>query len=68
MPYALSVFLPESNLKQEVLSKSELLEVLGLNKDELFTSKPEMTPLLLDLVDIIKANKSIRPNKISTSI
>lgn len=34
MPYALSVFLPESGITQEVLSKAELIEVLGLSTDE----------------------------------
>lgn len=70
MPYALSVFLPESGLKQEILTKREMLEVLNLNKDEYFkaVSSKDMTPLLLDIVEVIKANKSIRPNKVSTSI
>lgn len=30
MPYALSVFLPESGISQEILTKSELVEVLHL--------------------------------------
>ena len=34
MPYALSVFLPESGITQEILSKSELVDVLGLSTDE----------------------------------
>ena len=34
MPYALSVFLPESGITQEILSKSELVDVLGLTTDE----------------------------------
>lgn len=34
MPYALSVFLPESGITQEILSKAELIDVLGLTSDE----------------------------------
>lgn len=34
MPYALSVFLPESGITQEILSKAELIDVLGLSSDE----------------------------------
>jgi hypothetical protein len=70
MPYALSVFLPESGQQQEILTKPEMIEVLGLNKDEhyLSTAKHEMTPLLLDLVDVIKGNKSLRPNKVSSYV
>ena len=30
MPYALSVFLPESGITQEILSKEEMIDVLGL--------------------------------------
>ena len=69
MPYALSVFLPESGLQGDTLSKSELVEVLGLNKDEYFADnvKREMTPLLMDLVEVIKQNHSVRPNKVSFS-
>ena len=70
MPYALSVFLPESGLQQEVLTKNEMLEVLGLKQDEHYMAscKYEMTPLLLDLVDVIKANRSLLPNKVSSSV
>ena len=70
MPYALSVFLPECGIQQEILSKSELLEIMKLDQDEHYISanKPEMTPLLLDLVEIIKANGSIRPNMVSCSM
>jgi hypothetical protein len=69
MPYALSVFLPECGIQQEILSKAEILEVLKLDRDENYTNsvgeKMELTPLLLDLVDIIKLNGSVRPNKAS---
>ena len=34
MPYALSVFLPESGITQEILSKQEMIDVLGLQSDE----------------------------------
>jgi len=70
MPYALSVFLPESGLQQEVLSKGEMLEVLGLKNDEHYAAaiKQEMTPLLLDLVEVIKSSRSIRPNKVSSYV
>ena len=34
MPYALSVFLPESGITQEILSKQEMIDVLGLSNDE----------------------------------
>ena len=70
MPYALSVFLPESGQQQEILTKPEMIEVLGLNKDEhyLSSAKHEMTPLLLDLVDVIKGSKSLRPNKVSSYV
>ena len=30
MPYALTVFLPESGITQEILAKSEIIDVLGL--------------------------------------
>ena len=30
MPYALTVFLPESGITQEILAKSEMIDVLGL--------------------------------------
>ena len=70
MPYALSVFLPESGLSQEVLTKKEMVEVLGLKNDEhyLTAAKNEMTPLLLDLVDVIKSSRSLRPNKVSSFV
>ena len=34
MPYALSVFLPESGITQEILSKQEMVDVLGIQTDE----------------------------------
>jgi hypothetical protein len=70
MPYALSVFLPESGLQQEILTKGEMLEVLGLKNDEHYmtAAKHEMTPLLVDLVEVIKGNCSLRPNKVSSYV
>jgi hypothetical protein len=59
MPYAMSVFLPECGLSHEILNKSELLEVLALKSDDVLSSQPDSTPLLVDLVERIKHNKSI---------
>ena len=39
MPYAKSVFLPESGIQQEILSKKEIMEVLRLDKDDQFIEK-----------------------------
>ena len=54
MPYAMSVFLPECGLSQEILNKSELVEILALKSDDIICSQPESTPLLLDIVERIK--------------
>jgi LisH len=62
MPYALSVFLPECGLSHEILDKNDIVEVLGLQHDEYIKSMGETTPLLLDLVEQIKSNCSVRPN------
>ena len=62
MPYALTVFLPESGITQEILSKTEIVDVLGLQKDDLLSSKGDSTPLLIDFVERIKAQKSLAPN------
>lgn len=62
MPYAMSVFLPECGISQEILSKSELVDVLSLQHDDHIKTMGDTTPLLLDLVDQIKANGSVRPN------
>lgn len=59
MPYAMSVFLPECGLSHEILNKSELLEILALKSDDVLSSQPDSTPLLVDLVERIKHNKSI---------
>jgi hypothetical protein len=69
MPYALSVFLPESG-HQSLLTKAELIEVLGLSKDDYFGENVgrEMTPLLMDLVEVIRSNRSVRPNKQGVSV
>ncbi len=34
MPYAQSVFLPESGVTQEILAKSELVDVMKLGEDD----------------------------------
>lgn len=62
MPYAMSVFLPECGVSQEILSKMELVDVLSLQYDDHIKSMGDTTPLLLDIVDQIKQNGSIRPN------
>lgn len=71
MPYALSVFLPESGLSGEApLSKPELLDLLNLKNDEVYASSPgtEFTPLLLDLVRVLHSQKSLRPNRVSSAV
>ena len=71
MPYALSVFLPESGgASQELLSKTEMIEVLGLKHDEHYNAavRHDMTPLLIDLVEVIKGSRSIRPSKVSSYV
>lgn len=62
MPYALTVFLPESGITQEILAKSEMIDILGLQRDELLQSHGDSTPLLLDIVERIKAQKSLAPH------
>ena len=62
MPYARSVFLPECGLTQEVLTKMELVDVLGMQHDEYIKKMGDTTPLLLDLVEQIKAKGSVNPN------
>ena len=65
MPYALTVFLPESGITQEILSKSEIVDVLGLQRDDLLSTFGDSTPLLLDIVERIKGQKSLSPNQAS---
>lgn len=55
MPYALTVFLPESGITQEILSKSEILDVLGLQRDDVLSTYGDSTPLLLDIVERVKS-------------
>ena len=62
MPYAISVFLPECGISQEILSKSELVDVLSLQSDDHIKTMGDTTPLLLDIVDQIKQNGSVKPN------
>ena len=59
MPYALSVFLPECGFSHELLNKPELIDVLALGSDDVISSQPDSSPLLLDLVERIKKNKSL---------
>ena len=66
MPYALSVFLPESGITQEILSKQEIVDVLGLQTDEHMQNQTDSTPLLSDMIDRIKAQKSLAPGKSSS--
>ena len=70
MPYALSVFLPESGLAQAPLGKKELVDLLQLGKDEHYMSvagRNEHSPLIMDIVEVIQNFKSLRPNKVSSS-
>jgi hypothetical protein len=66
MPYAMSVFLPECGISQEILSKMELVDVLSLQHDDHIKSMGDTTPLLLDIVDQIKSNGSVRPGVTSS--
>jgi len=66
MPYAMSVFLPECGVNQEILTKSELVDVLSLHHDDYIKSMGDTTPLLLDLVEQIKSNGSVNPNMVSS--
>ena len=73
MPYALSVFLPECGINQDILNKNELVEVMKLDNEEnngKFQNKGfEFTPLLMDIVEMLKKNKgSLRPNMVSSYI
>lgn len=67
MPYAMSVFLPECGLSHEILNKAELTEILALKSDDVLASQPDSTPLLLDIVERIKHNKSINAGFTSSS-
>ena len=51
MPYAMSVFLPECGVSQEILSKSELVDVLSLQSDDHIKQMGDTTPLILDMID-----------------
>jgi hypothetical protein len=66
MPYAMSVFLPECGLSQEILNKLELVEILALKSDDIISSQPESTPLLLDIVERIKHNRGLNAGFTST--
>ena len=66
MPYALSVFLPESGITQEILSKQEMIDVLGLQSDEHIQNQTDSTPLIHDILDRVRAQKSLAPGKSSS--
>ena len=66
MPYAMSVFLPESGITQEILAKREIIDVLGLQSDDFISGQSDSTPMLLDIVERIKAQKSLAPGKTSS--
>lgn len=66
MPYAKSVFLPECGMTQGALAKSEMVEHLGLQHDEHIKTMGDTTPLLLDILDQLKATGSVRPNLVSS--
>lgn len=65
MPYAMSVFLPECGMNQEVLSKMELVDVLGLQHEDYIKTMGDTTPLLIDIVESIKAKGGLNPNQVS---
>ncbi len=67
MPYAMSVFLPECGLSHEILNKPELIDILALGSDDVISSQSDSTPLLLDIVERIKQNKSLNAGFQSTS-
>lgn len=62
MPYAQSVFLPESGISQEILSKSEIVEVMKIGHEDYISHRGDTTPLLLDIVDMIKSAGAVRQN------
>jgi len=68
MPYAMSVFLPECGLSHEILTKQELIEIMALQSDDVVSSQPDSTPLLIDLVQRIKHNKSINAGVMTTAV
>ena len=67
MPYAMSVFLPECGFQHEILNKQELKEILALKSDEVIAGQPDSTPLLVDMVERIKHNRSINAGVQSSS-
>ena len=55
LPYALSVFLPECGVSQEILSKKEILDLLRVPLDEPLAQKPDSQPLIMDILEILKS-------------
>ena len=66
MPYALSVFLPESGITQEILSKRELIDVMSLKSDDYLKSRGDSTPLLLDIVQKIHSAGSLSEGQVTS--
>ena len=66
MPYALSVFLPESGITQEILAKSELIDIMGLGQDEHMQNQTDSTPFLIDIIERVKKHKSLSPGTTSS--
>ena len=66
MPYALSVFLPECGHSAELFTKAELVDSMALQHDEHIQLMGDSTPLILDIVDQIRATGAVRPNVISS--
>jgi hypothetical protein len=64
----MSVFLPECGLSHEILTKQELIEIMALQSDDVVSSQPDSTPLLIDLVQRIKHNKSINAGVMTTAV
>ena len=62
MPYALSVFLPECGLSKEILTKAELVDVLGLQHEEYIKNVGDTTPLIIDIVEQVKSQGGLNPN------
>lgn len=66
MPYALSVFLPECGHSSELFTKPELVEAMALQHDEHIKLMGDSTPLILDIVEQIRATGGVRPNVVSS--
>ena len=65
--YIVCFFLSEPGPSHEILNKPELIDILGLKSDDFIAAQSESTPLLIDIVERIKHNKSINAGFTSTS-